>query len=375
MKLAGYFNLSLLCLSLCASLMLSLPSCDLSEKQRAGRKFAYGKADDIYIVADEALWQGPVGDTLRMHFAKYYPLMPQPEPTFSIRFIPADKMSSTLYEHRTVIFVADLKAESEGTRLFKQSLGEENTKRIEAAPEQGSAKLMNKYAGGQLVVYLFGNGPEALAQNISKKAPELMTEISERDKEKIKTVLYVGGNNKISVDTLKTKLKVLMNIPKSYTNSTVYASNTVSFVRETKTSVSYITVQSLPLPANGVIDEKLIFASRDSMTKKYYGTYADSSYMCIDDRYLKPEYRRLKINGYDVLECRGVFRMVNDFKGGPFMTYLFEDKKNKRMIMLDGFVHAPSGSSREMRDKKPEQWYKRPFVRQMEVIFDSVKLM
>ncbi len=100
---------------------------------------------------------------------------------------------------------------------------------------------------------------------------------------------------------------------------------------------------------------------RDTLTKKYFSTWIEGSYMQIDDRYLPVYYQYMQINNLQALQARGIWAMVNDFMGGPFVSYMIEDKANQRVIFLDGFVHAPGTK-------------KRPKMRKLDAVFSTFKL-
>ena len=55
-----------------------------------------------------------------------------------------------------------------------------------------------------------------------------------------------------------------------------------------------------------------------------------------------------------------MWKVVNDFMGGPFISYTFVDPEHERVITLDGYVYNPNG-------------LKRNFVRQLEAIFNTLK--
>jgi hypothetical protein len=53
--------------------------------------------------------------------------------------------------------------------------------------------------------------------------------------------------------------------------------------------------------------------------------------------------------------------MVGQTMGGPYVNYMIEDKKNNRIIVLEGFVYAP-------------RLEKRNYLFALEAILKSVKL-
>ena len=68
-----------------------------------------------------------------------------------------------------------------------------------------------------------------------------------------------------------------------------------------------------------------------------------------------------RLGGLSAIETRGLWRMKNDFMGGPFLNYLIKDPKNDRIIMVEGFVYAPKIK-------------KRPLMRQLDIIFGTLEI-
>jgi hypothetical protein len=80
--------------------------------------------------------------------------------------------------------------------------------------------------------------------------------------------------------------------------------------------------------------------------------------MQIDDRVLPIYYQEMTFDKKTALQARGLWGMVNDFMGGPFVTYMIKDPANNRVIILDGFIHAPGQK-------------KRPEMRKLDMIFST----
>jgi hypothetical protein len=58
---------------------------------------------------------------------------------------------------------------------------------------------------------------------------------------------------------------------------------------------------------------------------------------------------------------RGLWRLVNDFMGGPYVTLAELDASNQRVVIALGYVYAPSKN-------------KRNFLRQVEAMIYSLKM-
>lgn len=84
--------------------------------------------------------------------------------------------------------------------------------------------------------------------------------------------------------------------------------------------------------------------------------------MQIDDRILPIYYNEMQFDQKPALQARGLWGMVNDFMGGSFVTYMIKDEENQRIILLDGFVHAPGKR-------------KRPELRKLDMIFSTFQTL
>ncbi|MEL6922840.1 MAG: DUF4837 family protein, partial [Bacteroidota bacterium] len=62
-----------------------LSACSMDAPSLGVAPQAFGKTNQINIVADKDIWDGPVGDTLRNYFSSPFLLLPQPEPIFDLR--------------------------------------------------------------------------------------------------------------------------------------------------------------------------------------------------------------------------------------------------------------------------------------------------
>jgi hypothetical protein len=63
--------------------------------------------------------------------------------------------------------------------------------------------------------------------------------------------------------------------------------------------------------------------------------------------------------GYAV-ETRGLWKVENNYMGGPFINYTMIDKANNKVLTLDGYIYFPN------QDKKS-------YLRQLEAIFFAAK--
>ena len=105
----GFLFVSLACLLIGCS-------ADLS-KQLAPSTTAFGKINQVVVVADKALWEGAVGDTFRYYFGSAYPILPQPEPIFDLKHFTPEELNEdpVRKELRNYVILGDLDQKSSST--------------------------------------------------------------------------------------------------------------------------------------------------------------------------------------------------------------------------------------------------------------------
>jgi hypothetical protein len=307
-------------------------------------KEAHGRIDNILVVAQPQLWNSEVGDSFKVYFEGLFPITPQPESLYDLRYLQFNEFDKYQKLHRTILFLADLSDESsETTQLVRKVLGEEGLKRAASDPQYRIAVHQDRWAKGQLVIYWFAPDRKALTESVVLHYKNVMQNIQKHDDKKLTEMLYNLGMNQEAGAAIKQQFKVDMSIPSDY-QLAVQDSNAIWLRFETNKISSNIFVYSLP--EGTVLSPDNLRATRNRITQKYFTTEVDSSYMQIDDRFLPVFYQSMQFAQSNALQARGIWAMVNDFMGGSFITYLIEDKKNKRVLLLDAFIHAPGQQKR-----------------------------
>jgi hypothetical protein len=71
------------------------------------------------------------------------------------------------------------------------------------------------------------------------------------------------------------------------------------------------------------------------------------------ERRFFPSYEEVEFDGHFALEVRGLWKMENDFMGGPFYSLTIVDEARGRLITVEGYAYAP-------------YFDKRPYIREVE---------
>jgi len=323
---------------------------------------AFGKINEIVVIADQDLWDGDLGDSIRYYYSSAYPLLPQPEPMFDLRhFTPEDLEEDLLRkELRNYFIVANVEDKSSSTAAFiKKDIGVE---KIRGAKETGKISPIvgkDKWANGQTIVYQYGTSHDALGKAIVKHFPSIKKKFHEADRIKIDATVYLDGENRTVMNELNTKMGVNLRVPKDYFMA-LSDDEVVWMRKETNVLSSNIIMKKVAYTDQAQLSKAGIKAIQDSIGRKYISSTSPNTYMRINDVDLPLLTTVTTINNRYAVEARGIWEIVNDYMGGAFVSYLIHNPDQDELLFIDGFVHAPGEE-------------KRDFMQHLEHIISSVQ--
>ena len=179
---------------------------------------ALGRMNEIVVLADDELWESPVQDTFDYYFGSAYPIMPRPEPMFDLRHFSLNEldMEPLRKELRTYVLLADLsKLESRTTQMVKNDLGQDRF--IKAlAGEVTSTVGKDKWARGQLIIYLMAPDVETLYSVIKESYPALSRRVNNHDEEQLRQQVYGAKSNIGLSQEIEEHFGIHMDIPTRY---------------------------------------------------------------------------------------------------------------------------------------------------------------
>jgi hypothetical protein len=329
--------------------LVAFPGCS-EEVQRSLKSVptAFGKVNQLIVVADEDLWESEVGDTFRYYYSAAYPILPQPEPIFDLKhFTPSDLISDPLRkELRNYLFLANMDDnESATTQLILKDIGEEKVRRAKEEPKYNTSVGRDKWAKGQLLIYQFGFSRDELIKNVKQNFPAISKKINEADKKKIEATVYLDGENELMKEKLRGLIGVNLRIPNDY----IMASDSPDMIwlrKETYETSSNILLRKLPYTDQTQLTKAGIKEIRNELGKNISSEIPDT-YMKINDIDLPMLSNVKTMNNYYAVEARGIWELANDYMGGAFVSYLIHNPTSNELLFVDGFVHAPGKDKRE----------------------------
>lgn len=311
---------------------------------------AMGRINDVVILADKELVESPIGDTLAYYFESAYPVLPAEEPIFDLRFMtPLDLDAKPLRkELRTFVVVADVSdTTSRTTRMLREDMGKEKFKRCLSDASYTSSMGKDKWARDQIIIYLFGNGKDNIAKSIRTNFPSIATRINQHDLKNLSaTVFGLQNQNKALTSLVLDSFGLNIKIPGLYKKA-MLQDNFLWVRMDTKEINQSLVFRKFPYKDKSQFDLNNVIQLRNEYGKQYIHTGFADAYMSTNVIDL-PAYEYTYIhNGIYIKEVRGIWETVNDFMGGPFVSYMLHNEAKGEIVFIDAFVFAPGKEKRD----------------------------
>jgi len=320
-------------LSILAFSLLFLASCKMKDGKTLMPNVT-GKPGEVVLVIDGKQWENTVGEGYRQQFQHIHPLLPQDEPLFDLINIPYSAFSKIFKTHRNIVLTKIDKSYKEPKILIQR----------------------NTWAKPQLVVNVLAKDDSTMAQLIREKGHILVEKILETERQRYLTQ-YKKFNNKGAMESLKRKFGATLAVPDGYSLD-VDTTNFAWLAYEKPDMFQGVFVYTYPYQEGMSMYDRL--EKRTEFTKRFVPGEAADSYMDVELKYATPSQRKVQFNGKTFTEIRGLWRVENDYMGGPFINLSYVDTTNNRVVVADGFVFAPRGD-------------KRNYLRQVEAILYSLE--
>jgi hypothetical protein len=277
---------------------------------------------EIAVTMDKAVWEGEAGEAIKADLESEVPGLPQPEAAFRIMFATSDDFGSLLTYVRNILIV-----NIDDKRYTSVAMMYEN----------------DRWAREQVVMTINAPDQKSVAEYLNRNPGELTRFFTRIEMNRGATLLTTDFSTGVR-DSLKNKFDVLMHIPSDMTSTRskkdfFWASN------DAKTGRMDMIVYTFPYTDNNTFTAEYLIAKRDSVLKlNLLGTFPDS-YMATETR-AHVDYTPITVRGKYCGVLRGLWKMVGDMMGGPFVSHIRLDEANNRIVVVEGFVYAPETNKR-----------------------------
>lgn len=311
-------------ISLIISCLIIITSCSKpkpkKEKNQDAMAHSVGKINELSVVVDNQLWKSRVGDTIRKYFGGEVPGLPQEEPLFSMRQMPPNAFEGMARKNRTILWISKSKNEDNAVKT-----------------------LTNKFATPQKGVKISGQTDKDIIAQLRGNQEAIITQFKQTEtKEKLRRIQK-------SLETLpqiEEKLGITLLIPSAY--RVAKEEKDFFWIRKDIPSGS-MNLLLYELPLATITKDSNIVASiikmRDSIGAIKIPTEDVGNF--ITEEAYAPYLYETKLDQKFTYTTKGTWEIKNRFMAGPFVNFAIKDVENNRLVVIEGFVFAPSANKRD----------------------------
>jgi hypothetical protein len=302
--------------------LLTIVSCNSKNNQQF-RSNITGKAGELVVVISKNAWDSTPGEILRKTLGQPQLSLPQEEPIFNLIDIPHDALGNIFKTSRNLIMTKISNLVEDPGVVFKNDMWAtpQATVEIKAQNYTEFEKLVNE--NSEKIISYFLQAEQNRLKNSYRKTHEL-------------TIL----------NTLKEKYKMVMYCPPGF-KIVKQVDDFIWFRYDTPEITQAVFVYTFKYDNDSAFTPGVLIQKRDEMLKKYVPGPTEGSYMATEKR-IDPVAVIFTHNGNYASELRGLWRVENDFMGGPYILVAELDAASQRVVVADGFVYAPSKNQRNL---------------------------
>ena len=286
-----------------------------------------GRPGEVTLVMEEALYNGPLGDSLYAFICQEELALPQSgydgaEPMFDLTQIPPASFGNMFRANRNIIIVT-----------------------IDSKLEEAVFRIEEDYwAKHQLLIRLAAPSKEQLAVLIYERGDFLVETMRETE---VKREIFF--NNKFENTELKNHLISKHQISMQFQKGWQKKMDTDDFVWMTQTPQNvqqHVLIKTYPYNNEKQISFEGLLIDTEKWLKEYVPGPSDGSYMCFEIGQAPIYSRVFEKDGIYIREIKGLWKVQNDFMGGPFISWSFIDQERNRLVTVLGQVYAPKTDKR-----------------------------
>lgn len=317
---------------------LFLFSCNNGEESMSSRvkPASMGKIYQINTLVSPEIYNSDAIDTFDFRYGRAFPILPQPEPYFELRYYEANDLDKQplLRNLKSFLVLADMSIDDDLTRMVRKDF-----KETIDFKESGVKIGRDKWARDQMIVYIYGPDKESLIREINRSYTTISDRIVEFYQNMIRSTVYVQGQNASIQDTIRHKFGVDMKIPADYVTS--LSAESLIWLRQEIPEISRsIMISRFPYQSEDQFSQEGMIEMRNRMGE-FISSTIQGSYMRVNNEDLPMYVDNEKLDGRYAMRATGIWEIVGDFMGGSFVSYAILDDARNEIVFVDGFVYSP----------------------------------
>jgi hypothetical protein len=323
---------------ICVIPLILFSGCEGTGSQGKGLTSSSGRSGEVLIVCSDEQWKGALGDSLHAILMQPILGLSRDEPMFILSHISENRFKEAYKKQRNIIFFT-----------------------IDTTIEQTKIVVNHDtWAQPQLLIRVNAKNEQQTIETFSNCQTSIINYLMSSD---IKRFQRAQRSNQDFY--LSSEIEKLFDISIVIPDGFIFAVKDSNFAwlrKDTKDWTQNILISVQNYTDTNQLKNKHIVRYRNACTQKYVFGTMEGSYVIVDEEYIPTfsEYIEFK-EGYTIRTV-GIWKMVRDFMGGPFVNITLLDAQRNRIITVDGFLYAPSNDKRDL-------------LRQLEAILLSVKFV
>ena len=312
--------------------LLVIGGCGSQEGARYALPGKVGASGEIVVVCENSVWSGAVGDTLRSIFGKAFPVLPQYEPWFDLVHLTPESFDRFWKPHRNII---DLElADRVDTQVPSVSIYRE------------------KYARNQIYIEGAARTSAGLALALAEREEEMRTILHRTEVERFGRLMALDEN-----EVIKAELAERMHLELTLPRDARWAkkNDEMGWIDRQLTRMKGgdnhdvqqgFVVYREPYTSDEQFSMQARLDKRNAIMRAHLPGPTKGSYMTTEMRYI-PSYEETVFNGQFASELRGLWRIENNYMGGPFYSLTVFDERSGELVTVEGYTYAPYFDKRE----------------------------
>ncbi len=316
------------------SILTLLVSC--GSDNTTMRKNITGNAGELVVVISNDSWDAEPGKVIRETLAQPQAMLPQEEPLFDLIDVPHNAFKP----------------------IFKSTRNILQTSISPNVDEEGVTFTDDVWAHPQATVQISAKTPERFVEIFNENKDKILSYFLAAEKER-NTMNYNRVYEKAVYNTLSQDFGITMKVPPGF-RIVKKAKDFIWIQFDTPDIFQGIVIYTFPFVSDSAFTVNYQLPIRDSLLRAHVEGPTEGSYMTTEKR-IDQVFNVMKHHGNYAAEMRGLWRLENDFMGGPYVALSELDLSNQRVVNAFGFVYAPSKNKRNL-------------LRQVEAMIYSLKL-
>lgn len=316
-----------------------------------------GEADEIILVVDSTQWvDSQLGSELKKTFLTPMLGLPQDESLFNVSKVSPKRLNSVLKSAKNMVFVMTLDSKTSDSKVLQKYFTDQSLNQIKRDTSIFMRLQKNLFARDQTALFLFSSSEDLLAKKINYNRSQIREIFEASARSTIQAKLFNSTRKQLEKRVVENH-NVSITIPYGWERARDVKNFFWLRLMDAQTEQS-LFVYYEPYTDQSVFNN--IDKFRDKITRRFLYDGENSSVHIERQPQIPVFTERVNFNGNFAVEARGLWRISDISRGGPFVSYTIVDEKAGLIYYVEGYVDSPGTPKKNL-------------IRELEAILSTFK--